>query len=289
MAQQIALRIHSDRHGLRTVALHPKAHLEIDEEDGYRRLHGLNRLLVCSPEELPTLAHLEGLRERAAILLLELPQRVLGGLLPTWDELVAQTQWARAHGMAVHLDGARLWEAAPWYGRDLCEISALFDTVYVSFYKGLGGIAGAALAGPADLVDEARIWQVRHGGRLASLYPLIIAARIGLDRYLPQMPAFYTHSVDVGSALAGVEGVDVVPHPPQTPLMHLYLRGSRERLVDAAVAVARERGVWLFRQLAPTTNPNEQMHELTIGEAALLVSAEEAASLFLEVVERARP
>ena len=46
------------------------------------------------------------------------------------------------------MDGARLWECTPYYGRTLAEIAGLFDTVYVSFYKGLGGLAGSALAGP---------------------------------------------------------------------------------------------------------------------------------------------
>ena len=74
-------------------------------------------------------------------MLLELPQRELGGTLPTWDELVAQVTWARERGAAVHLDGARLWEATPFYDqsydKSLANIAALFDTIYVSFYKGL--------------------------------------------------------------------------------------------------------------------------------------------------------
>ena len=59
-----------------------------------------------------------------------------------WDELRAQTEWAREHGAAVHLDGARLFESATGYGRPLAEIAALFNTVYVSFYKGIGTLHG---------------------------------------------------------------------------------------------------------------------------------------------------
>ena len=62
--------------------------------------------------------------------------------------------------MALHLDGARLWESRPFYeNARYAEIAALFDTVYFSFYKGLGGLAGGALAGPADVIAEARVWQ----------------------------------------------------------------------------------------------------------------------------------
>ena len=72
----------------------------------------------------------------------------------------------------MHMDGARLWESAPFYGRSYAEIAALFDTVYVSFYKGVGAIAGAALAGPADFIAEARVWQRRHGGDLVNSTPM---------------------------------------------------------------------------------------------------------------------
>ena len=89
-------------------------------------------------------------KEPVASLLLELPQRDLGGQLPTWDELVAQTAWAHEHGAAAHMDGARLWESAPFYGRSYAEISGLFDSIYVSFYKGIGALAGSALAGSAE-------------------------------------------------------------------------------------------------------------------------------------------
>ena len=63
----------------------------------------------------------------------------------------------------MHLDGARLWEAAAGYGRPPAEIAALFDTVYVSFYKGIGALPGCCVAGPADVVAEVREWRQPHG------------------------------------------------------------------------------------------------------------------------------
>lgn len=59
----------------------------------------------------------------------------------------------------------------PFYGRPHAEIADLFDTVYVSFYKGLGGIGGCALAGPEDDIEQARVWRTRHGGLMFSLWP----------------------------------------------------------------------------------------------------------------------
>ena len=80
----------------------------------------------------------------------ELPQRDIGGLLPAWDDLREQVVAARERGAATHLDGARLWEAQPFYGRPHAEIAGLFDSVYVSLYKGLQGVRGAVLAADAD-------------------------------------------------------------------------------------------------------------------------------------------
>src|SRR5438128_490806 len=94
-----------------------------------------------------------------------------GPVRPDWDDLRAQTGWARDRGAAAHLDGARLWESAAGYGRPPAEIAALFDTVYVSFYKGLGALAGCCLAGPADILAEVREWRRRMGGTLFGLWP----------------------------------------------------------------------------------------------------------------------
>jgi threonine aldolase len=90
MAQQIALRIWSDRRGTRTVAFHPTCHLEIHEQKGYQLLHGLHGRLVGDPNSLITLGDLEEIHEPVAALLLELPQREIGGLLPAWHAVQAR-------------------------------------------------------------------------------------------------------------------------------------------------------------------------------------------------------
>ena len=287
MAQQIALRIWCDRRGCRTVAFHPTCHLELHEEKAYERLHGLHGTLVGDPTRLITLDDLEALDEPVAALLLELPQREIGGLLPEWEDLVAQAEWARAHGVALHLDGARLWEAQPYYERPHAEITGLFDSVYVSFYKGLGGIAGSILAGDDDLIREARIWQQRHGGTLATLHPYVVAAELGLDERLERMPAYLAHARALAGELATLDGLEVVPNPPQTPVFHVLLRGEREPLLEAALSVAEERKVFLFADPGSTTSPSWQRHEVMVGEVTLALEPPEARDLYAEVLARA--
>ena len=284
MTQQIALRIHCGRRGVDTVAFHPTCHLELHEHGAYAHLHGLKAELIGDRDRLIALEDLEDLRAPIGALLIELPQREIGGRLPEWRDLVAQTRWARDRDVAVHLDGARIWESAPYYERPHAEIAALFDTVYVSLYKGLCGLAGSVLAGPEDVVAETRVWRRRHGGALSSMFPFVASAQRGLDELVPQMPRFLAHARAVAAALSQIAGITVVPDPPQTPLFHVHLSGDLQTLQERALDVAEERRVWLFHDLAPSVLPNVNTIELNFGEPALEISPNEAAELFRLVV-----
>lgn len=280
MAQQIALRLHCDRRGTRTVVFHPTSHLELYEHAGYSHLHGLTAELIGDRDRLITLEDLMEIKVPVGAVLLELPQREIGGQLPEWDDLVAQIEWVRDHGAALHLDGARIWEAAPFYDRPHAEIAGLFDTVYVSLYKGLLGLAGSILAGPQEVIDQARVWRRRHGGTLPRLFPLVAAARHGLETIVPQMPAFLGHARALADSLRDVPGVTVVPDPPQTPLLHLHLQVDHELLWSRAVELARERKVWLTYPPQPAAVPKVSKIEINIGEPALEIPPSEAAELF---------
>ena len=286
MAQQIALRIHADRRGLRTVAFHPQCHLDVHEEHGYQALHGLRPVLVGERDRLIGTADVAAIREPFAALLLELPQRDLGGSLPAWDDLTATCAAARARGAALHLDGARLWQCPPFYGRPLDEIAALFDTVYVSFYKDLGAPAGCALAGPRELIDEARVWQVRHGGRLFAAYPFLLAAERGLDEVLPRLGAYVDRACEVGALLAGLEDVTVVPDPPQTAMLHVLVRRPLEVLEETTLDIAEESQTWIANTWRATADPGVQRAELSFGEASFGLTLEEARALWLDLLDR---
>jgi threonine aldolase len=106
MCQQIALRICSEHKGTRNVAFHPKSHLETHEEKAYQRLHGLHGILAGSSDALLTLDDLKAITEPVGALLLELPQRDLGGQLPDWEALNEIMAWARERRISTHLDGA---------------------------------------------------------------------------------------------------------------------------------------------------------------------------------------
>jgi threonine aldolase len=287
MAQPIALRIWADRLGRRGVAFHPTCHLELHEESGYRLLHDLHGVLVGDRHQLLSRANLDAVREPVAALLLELPQREIGGQLPPWDELQAQCAWAREQGSALHLDGARLWESRTFYGRDYATIAGLFDSVYVSFYKTLGGIAGAALAGPADLIAEARVWQRRQGGNLVQLFPYVLSARQALAERLGRIDAYVAHAQALAAALAILPEVVIQPQPPQANMFHMYMRGERARLERALLEVSAETGVWLFHPLRPCQVPGHWMAEWVVGDASLDIAPDATVELLHSALRRA--
>ena len=286
MAQPIALRIWAERRRTGTVAFHPRCHLEIHEEKGYQRLHGLHARLVGAPGALLTLADLERVAEPIAALLIELPQREIGGLLPAWEELSAIAAWARGRGAALHLDGARLWESQPFYGRPFAEIAGLFDSVYVSMYKGLGGLAGCVLAGALDFVKEARVWQRRQGGNLPAMWPYVLAARAGFAARLPRMPLYWEKARAIAPRLAALPGIEVSPSTPQTNMFHVHVRAPWERLDEAALDVAEATGVWMFGRVIASELPGWSRVEIACGDATLEIADDEIVGLFERLLAR---
>ena len=268
MAQQAVLRVHAERRGRRTVLFHPECHLRQHENQALERLHGLIGRPVGDRSRLLTLTDLHAVAEPPAALLLELPQRDLGGRLPTCDDLVAQVDWARARDAAVHLDGARLWEAAAGYGRPPAEIARLFDTAYVSFYKGIGALAGCAVAGPEDVVGEVREWRQRMGGTLYGMWPGAASALTCLRRRLPLMPAYLERAREIARAVHDLPGVTVVPDPPQTPMLHLLLRTGADEFARAARKLA-ESGLWTWPKAGSTGDPDVVRIELSVGDATM--------------------
>jgi threonine aldolase len=279
MAQQSVLRVHAGRRHRDTIVFHPMCHLDRHEGGGYARLHRLTGRPAGDPDRLLSTADLQAIAEPVAALLLELPQRDLGGQQPAWADLREQTAWARDQGAAVHLDGARLWESAAGYGRPEAEIAGLFDTVYVSFYKGIGALAGCCVAGPADIIAEVREWRQRMGGTLFGLWPNAASALSCLPLRRPKMAGYLRQARAIAACLAGVPGVRVIPDPPQVPMMHLLLATSAQAFTAAARTLAAEQRVWTWAAAKPTADPGIQRVELSVGDGTCAMPAAQVAGI----------
>jgi len=279
MAQQSTLRVHADRCGRRTIVAHPATHLDWREGRGYERLHGLSLRQAGDLRRGLELSDLEAVAEAPAALLIELPQRDLGGLLPSWEDLEAQVAWAHGRDAVVHLDGARLWEASAGFSRSPAEVAALFDTVYVSFYKGLGSMGGCCVAGPADVVAEVREWRQRHSGTVFGLWPYAASCLATLRKRLPRMVDYHRHGQAIATVLRAIPGAEVVPDPPHTSHLHVHLHREAGELRAAALRLARDRQLWTFGSWWLADSPSVQRVEIPVGDATLGFSPEEVGEI----------
>ncbi|WP_371527955.1 beta-eliminating lyase-related protein [Streptomyces sp. NBC_01283] len=292
MAQQVALRCWAGRTGNATVALHPKAHPEIHEGGAFSAVSGLRTVHPTREPRLPTADEVRDFEEPFGTLMLELPLRDAGFVLPSWEELEEVVEAARERDAVVHFDGARLWECTPHFGRSLAEIAGLADTVYVSFYKSLDGLSGAVLAGPRTLVDEARTWRHRYGGQVFQQFPAAVAALLGLKNTLPRLPDYVAHARVVADALregfaaAGVPWSRVHPERPYTHQFQVWLPYDSEVLTEAALGQAEETRTQLFGRWFPDGPPGLSVTEVTVTEAGLEWTACEVSDAVAEFVRR---
>ena len=157
----------------------------------------------------------------------------LGELQKLWD-------WSRGAGVAVHLDGARIWNAHVASGVDLATYGRLADTASVCFSKGLGAPVGSVLLGSAQRMATARLWRKRLGGGMRQVGVLAAACLYALDHHLPRMGEDHENA----QLLAKRLGVD-----PASVETNMVVLEDVEAPVLAEAAKAR--GV-LVSQVSPT-------------------------------------
>ena len=286
MAQQVALRIWAEKAHNPTVALHPLHHPEMYEKHAYATLTGLRSVWPTTAPRSATGEEIRAYPEPFGVIQIELPMREAGFVLPTWDELTDACAAARERGAYVHFDGARLWESTTHLGRDLPTVAALADSVYVSFYKGLGALSGAALAGDAEFVAIAKAWRHRYGGQVFTQWPAVLSALVGLGRELPRLPEYIAHAKVVAAALATLPGVTVHPNPPHTQQFQLWLPYPVDTVNDAVLALAEEEKT-AFLSGWRTQPPGDRcMCEVSIGAAALDWTAEDVIAAGTDFLRR---
>lgn len=266
MAQNIALKIWANERHTDAVAMHHTSHLLLHENNAIEELYQLKPIILGEVERLPTLDNIkEAASQALAAILLELPMREIGGQLPQWNDLVAQSKWLRAQNIALHMDGARLWQCPDAYHKSLAEITALFDSVYVSFYKDMGGISGACLVGEQGFIDKARLWLRRAGGNLFSLYPYVVAAREGLKTHLPQMRRRKEDAIWLAQQLNQLAGMSTWPRTPQTNMFRLKICTNSTQFLSRSIEWMQAKSICLIRTPYETAE-HHLMAEITIGD-----------------------
>lgn len=153
------------------------------------------------------------------LLVLEDTHNAGGGTVWPLDRLRAVADVARGHGMRVHLDGARLWNAAVASGVAEARVAAVADTVSVCFSKGLGAPVGSAVAGSAAFVARARRFRGMFGGAMRQAGVLAAAALHGLEHHRGRLAEDHARARAFAAAIEGLSGVEVAPDRVETNIV----------------------------------------------------------------------
>jgi threonine aldolase len=280
MAQQIALQIYTAKSKNQNFAIHPTSHLELHEQHAYAHLCNLTSVIIGDKNRQLNAQDIENLYEPVSTVIIELPAREIGGQLPDWKELEAIKKTAKKLDVFLHMDGARLWETKAFYRKSYKEICRGFDSVYVSFYKGIGALTGAMLIGDKKFIEESRIWLRRFGGNLFQLHPYVASAAMRFDRALKQMPEYLQRTKEVYKVLKKIPEISFCPNPPQVNMFHLYFNASQEKLTEARDKIAEEDKIWTANNFQKTVLENLCYTEIYVGEGLLKIKNDELFDAF---------
>lgn len=196
--------------------------------------------LVMSAEDLARTIRPPSIHAPAASLVcLENTHNGAGGKVTPLPELRALREVADAHGLPVHMDGARLWNASAATGTPLSAFASSAHTVMLSFSKGLGCPVGAILVGDAPVITRAHMVRKRFGGGMRQSGILAAAALYALDSHLERLPEDHANGKRFADHVDGAAGARVVP--PDTNIVMIDLPDGVTS--GAVVAMAKDDGV----------------------------------------------
>ncbi len=224
MSNQIGLRVHCSPGD--EFICEADCHIYNYEQAGYAQLSGLAVRPVVGNEAVLRRDQLEELVRppndhlaRTRLVCLEnTHNRGAGRVLP-YDAVADVCDWAHSIGLATHLDGARLWNAAAATGIPPADWSQHFDTVSVCFSKGLGAPVGSALAGPRDLIKLARRHRKLLGGGMRQAGVLAAAALYALEHHVDRLVLDHAHAAVLAAAIVRIDGLELTPTRVETNIV----------------------------------------------------------------------
>lgn len=146
-----------------------------------------------------------------------------GGIAWPMEALRAAADMAHAHGLRVHIDGARMFNAAVALGVDASDIADCADTITFCLSKGLACPIGSLLCGPADAIDEARRWRKRLGGGMRQVGVVAAAGVVALDHMIDRLADDHANARTLAEGLAELPGVACDLERVQTNLVYFDL------------------------------------------------------------------
>jgi len=213
-------------------------------------LHG-NRQGEMDLDELSAVMRPNPYGPSARLLILENSSNGAGGTALTPEYISRVAGLAHSRDIPVHLDGARLFNAAVALGVDVRKFTQHVDTVMFCISKGLSSPAGSLLVGPEDLILEARKQRYIHGGSMRQAGILAACGIVSLEKMVDRLADDHANARLIAEGLADIPGVSVDLDLVQTNLIWFDIAGTGIS-GDAFAGRLHERGVWLLA-LGPTT------------------------------------
>jgi len=243
MANQIGLMLHT-RPG-DEVVVDRTSHIFNYETGGPAALGGLQLFPIDSPEGLLTPDVLnDALRPaadvfpRSRLLAVENTANKAGGRVYGKERIAALATWAGQNGYALHLDGARLWNAALASGASVAELATPFDTVWVALSKGLGAPVGSVLAGSADHMAEARRLRKRLGGGMRQAGIIAAGGLYAVRHHRERLADDHERARRLAEAIAELPAFHLDLTTVETNIIIFDVEGSTATAVVEALANA---------------------------------------------------
>ena len=196
-------------------------------------IHGVSRPDDVRRAVLPRQEHFA----RSRLVVLENTHNRAGGTIWPLEAVTAVATVAHEAGLAVHLDGARLWNAHVATGVPLADYAAPVDSVSVCFSKGLGAPVGSMIAGTRDFISEARFHRKKYGGGMRQVGILGAACLYALDHHVRRLADDHATAALLAERLREVEGLEI-PHPVQSNIVIVELSGCGWTPAEALPALA---------------------------------------------------
>ncbi len=154
-----------------------------------------------------------------SLITLENSHNMAGGSVMSLNIAQEICAGARSFGLPVHLDGARIFNAATALGVTVAEIARSFDSVMFCLSKGLGAPVGSLIVGGKDFINEARNWRKLLGGGMRQVGVLAAAGMIALEESPKVLPEDHANAKKLAEGLAGMRGVKIDPERVQTNIV----------------------------------------------------------------------
>ncbi len=204
------------------------------------------------------------------------------GRIQPIDDVAEICGWAAEHGLARHLDGARLFNAVAATGISAGEWAAHFDTVSVCFSKGLGAPVGSALCGPAELIRQARRHRKALGGGMRQAGIIAAGALYALEHHVDRLAVDHANARHLAEAIRHTTGLKLNPSSVETNIVIFDV--DRELGTAAAFgARLRDEGVWLNtvapQRLRAVTHLDVSREQVEQATRILSKTAEEVAAV----------